>query len=335
MPLTDPRSIIVRGALQNVSIQYRNPMYVADQVFPIIDGLSSKTKVAKYIKGPWFRDEAEPRAPGTAARMGHFKLATSNLDPINYAFGAAVADEERREANVPGNLPIQPDIDALEYIANKLDINKEVRTAALLHETNWGGSSVGGADAAGLWGAATAAADDTMLADLRTGRDAVYALTGLICNTLFLSWPAWSAIQVSKALLALMNPTTLTREALVTLPALTSLIGVKEIIVGTALKITDEETVADTGFTPVNIWGTSGAETKGVAFLYYKPERPGLKTPSAGYQYRVKKENGQGRISTTWRENALHSDAYDTEENTDIAAVGTDCGYMWKDTALT
>ena len=92
----------------------------------------------------------------------------------------------------------------------------------------------------------------------------------------------------------------------------------------------------DAEFTGVNIWGTTGAEAKGVGFLYYKPARPGLKTPSAGYQYRLKKEqSGGGRLSTTWHEPARHSWMYDTEEDVDIAPVGLDLGYMWKDTATT
>lgn len=335
MALTDPNAAVVRQYLQDVSIAYKNSQYVADSLFPIIDGLNSKTKVGKLLKGPWFRDEAEPRAPGTAARVGEFKIGSTNLDPINYAFATSVPDEERRYLTIPGNFPGNPDMAAIEYIAEKLDIKKEVRASAVLHATNWNSVGAGGEDAGGLWGAATASGDDTFLPDIRKGRDTILAATGVLPNKLFLSWPAWSALQVSNKLLSLMNPTALTANSLVTIPSLAALIGVEEVIVGAAVKNTDEETVADTGFTSVNIWGTSGAETKGIGFLYFAPSRAGVRTPSAGYQYRVAGENGQGRYSTTWRDDARHADMYDTEENTDIAAVGTDLGYMWKDTALT
>lgn len=334
MAIANPTALIVRGALQNTSIAYRNAAYVADDVFPIIDGVSKQAKVAKYHKGAWFRDEAEVRAPGTPAVVGEFRVTTANLDPINYAFAAMVTDEERRMAREPGALPIQPDIDAIEFIADKLDIKREIRASALLHATDWSGAGAGGVDAEGHWGDATAASD-TFLADIRTGRDTILGNTGILPNSLLLSWPAWSALQVAPALLALMNPTTLNREALVTPAALKSLIGIENLIIGAAIENTDEETVAGTEFTGVNIWGTTGSETKGIGFLYYKPPRPGLKVPSAGYQYRLKKENGAGRLSTTWRENARHSDMYDSEEDVDIAAVGTDLGYMWKDTATT
>ena len=333
MALTDPNSVLVRDYLQNVSMLYRNAEYVADQIFPIVDGLNPTAKVGKYLKGPWFRDEAEPRAPGTPARVGEFKITSSNLDPVNYAFASTVPDEERRNANIPSSFPLQPDIDALQYIAEKLDIKKEVRASAVLHATAWGGQAAGGVDAEGHWGDATAG-NDTFLADIRTARDSIRSNTGILPNTLFLTWEAWSALQVAPALLALMNPQALSANSLVQVNTLSALIGMT-IIIGSAVKNTDEETVADTSFTPVNIWGTSGAETKGVGFIYYKPASVGLRIPSAGYQYRIAQINGQGRMSTTWRDDARHADMYDTQEDTDFSAVGLDLGYMFKDTATT
>jgi len=334
MPISDPNSLIVRGTLQNVSVQYRNAQYVADDLFPIIDGVHKQAKVAKYVKGAWFRDEAEVRAPGSPASVGEFRMGTHNLDPVNFAHATMVTDEEREAANEPGSLPIQPDIDAVEYIANALDLKREIRTAALLHATDWNGVGAGGEDAAGGWGHATAASD-TFLADMKTGRDTILAATGLLPNTLFLSYPAWSALQIAPALLDLMYPQKIDANSLITLPALAALAQVERVIVGAAVKNTADETVADDGWTSVNIWGTSGSETKGVGFLYYRPAAPGLKQASAGYQYRLKKKNGAGRISTTWRENARHADMYDSEEDVDISAVCLDCGYMWKDTATT
>lgn len=333
MPVSPVSSIIVRGALQDVSIAYRNSSYVADQVFPLIDKIGRKVKVAKYQKGAWFRDEAEPRAPGTAARVGDMKVTSVNLDPVNYAFATQVTDEEVQEANKPGNLPIQPDIDAQEYLAEKLDLNREVRASALLHATDWNSVGAGGEDAEGHWGDGTAA-NDTFLADINKARDKILKSTGILPNKLLLSWPAWSKLQTAPALLALMNPTTLSRNALVTTEALQALIGM-QLIIGAAVRTTHEENVNDDTFNPVWIWGTSGSEDKGIGFVYYAPDRPGLKTPSAGYQYRVMQESGSGRLITTWRDDSRHAQMYDCQEEVDIAAVGLDCGYLFKDTSTT
>ena len=325
-------NLLVRDYLQNVSIQYRNANYVADQLFPIIDGLNPTNKVGKYHKGPWFRDEAEPRAAGTPARVGEFKVTSENLDPINYAFATTVPEEERANANIPSSMPIDPDIDALQYIAEKLDLKKEIRGSAVLMATDWSGVGAGGADGGGTWGHSTAASD-TFLADIRTSRDTILSNTGIMPNTLFISWPTWSKLQVAPALLALMNPQQLNANSLVQLDTLSSLIGM-QVIVGSAVKNSDEETIADS-FTSAYIWGEADSETNGIGFIYYKPPSVGLRTVSAGYQYRIIQSNGQGRLSTTWRDDARHSDMYDTQENVDIAAVATDVGYLWYDCVST
>jgi len=325
------QKIVVRGILQNVSQAYRNPEFVGDRLFPIISGLSRKTQVPKYHKGPWFTDEAEVRAPGTAARISEFSVDLQNLDPVNYATATKVTDEEREDAAQAGNLPVSPDSDAMEFMANKLDLKREVRIAALLHATNWSAVGAGGEDAEGHWGDATAA-NDTFLADIKKARDTIRKNTGMIANTLFMDYVCYSQLCVAPALISLLYPQSVSANApLLNEQSLATLAKVKEVIVGSAVKSTDEETVAGTEFTAVDLWDTTG---KGIAFLYYKPAKPGLKVPSPGYQYRLARDGGF-RLITTWYENDIHSTMYDAEESVDISAVGLDLGYMFKDTATT
>lgn len=334
MSITNPLSLIVRGALQDVSIRYRNASYVGDEVFPLINGVHKQAKVMKEKKGAWFRDEAEVRAPGSSAVVIEAGVGTENLDPVNYAAAAKVTDETRKASNEPGSLPINPDIRALELIANSLDLKRERRVSAIVHATDWSGAGAGGVDAEGGWGHATAGSD-TFLADMKLGRDTILSNTGVLPNTLMLSYPGWSALEYAPALLALMYPTSLGPNSIVTLSGLAALAKVERIIIGMAIYNTAEETLVD-ALTSRYIWGTDGANhNKGFGFLYYRPPSPALDQASAGYQYRLAKENGQSRQSTVWREDAGHSDMYDSEEDVDITAVGTDLGYAWKDTALT
>jgi hypothetical protein len=333
MPIENNAAVLVRQYLQNATLAYVSKLHVADRVFPIIDGLSTKTKVPKYLKGAWGRDSAEVRAPGTRPVSSKIKLSSHNLDPINYAFSSDVPNELARDSAIPGNFPFDPALTAVEFNAAMLDIKKEKRVSALLQATAWAGVAAPGTDAEGHWGDDTAASD-TFLADIATGRDDIIKNTGYIPNKLFLDWPAWSDLQRAPALLALMNPTSLTREALVTAPALAALIGVEQIIIGAAVENTDEETVAGTEWTGSWIWGRAGANNaKGIGFLYYAPDSAQIMTPSAGYQYRVTGDSGAGRTSWTWYDDAAKTTWYATEENTDISATGVDCGYMWYDTA--
>lgn len=332
----DRQASVVRGDLQNVSIEYKNDeeFMIADDVFPLIDGLDQRTKVTKHSKGPMFRDEAQVRAPGTAAQLIQRAASTDNITPTNYAAAGMVTDEERAEAKRNNGMVLEPDIDAISLIANSLDIKKEVRAAAVVHATDWAGVGAGGEDAGGLWGAATTAANDTFLADIRKARDAVRALTGKILNSAAMTWECWSALQISLALRNIIYPTTITKNALVTKAALEALIGMKIVVAG-GIKSTAEETKAQDDFTPVSIWGAPASPAKGACFLYYRPTKPGLRQVSAGYQYRVKQVNGQGRMTTRWYDKPTHTTYYDTQENTEFANVCDDAAYLFIDTALT
>jgi hypothetical protein len=65
MPQPNVKEQIVAGPLQNVSIAFRNEEYIADRVFPILDGADPKAKITVYQKADWFRDEAGIRTAGT------------------------------------------------------------------------------------------------------------------------------------------------------------------------------------------------------------------------------------------------------------------------------
>lgn len=336
MGLRDPGAVIVRGTQQNVSVAYRNDSYIANDVFPIIDGLSRQSRITKHFKGPWFRDGAGIRPPGSAARKISYTVGSQNLNPVNYASATQVVDEEVQNSRVPQNLKTDPRIDALELIANALDLKRELRTAAVIKAADWSGVGAGGEDAVGGWGHATAASD-TFIADCKTVRAAFHAAGGHPPNCLLLDFYAHQALQFAPALLDKINPQGFGKEDFVSNAALAHLAMVNKIIVGTAIYDTSEpiQTGLDTNFTGVDIWDSAGGAKKGLGFFYYSPPVPSKKHPSAGYQYRLRQPNGQPRFSTGWRDSPTHSDWYDTQEELDIAAVCLDQGYLFKDTALT
>jgi len=334
MAIKNPEALIVRGNLQNVSEMYRNEQedYVADRVFPIIDGLSRKTKVPKYVKGPWYRDEAQPRGRGAAASLVEYNFGSQNLDPINYAAAAKIPWEDYEDQRDPNQGFYDVEADALELIASKLDLKKEIRTASVIHTTDWAGAGAGGVDADGLWGTGTAA-NDTFIADFRTARNTIRNKTGKVINKLLIDYPTWDALEFSPALIALFQTTKFGADTKISIQALMAYLNLNEIIVSTSLKNTDEETVGDTGFTAANVMGFPAEPAKGMGFFFYHPGQAGRKVASAGYQYRLIKDNGSFRKSQTWVNNAEHSNYFDTEEELDIAAVGTDLGYLYNRTA--
>lgn len=325
MPQPNVRDLIVAGPLANVSLAYRNKSYIADRVFPILDKVSPRAKIARYLKGAWFRDEAGIRGPGGRANRGGYPVDLLSLSTKEYAYAKEVTDEDRRFAKESGAPPLKPDQDAIEFTADKIDLSKEVRVASLIITGTWSG--VAGEDAAGLW---AAGAGNTFLADVRARVETIRANTGMKPNRLVIDHGTYNSLKEESTILDKIK---YTERGVLTKELLAAILELDEVLIGEAIKSSAKETKAGTDFTAVNIWEKNAG--KGSAFLYYSPASPGLKVPSAGYQARVAYEDGQARRTSTWREAAEHQDVYEVAEETDIIQTGADLGFLWYDTLLT
>lgn len=319
---------IVAGPLANVSVAYRNKDYIADRVFPILDAGDPRVKITKYNRGDWFRDEAGIRAPGTDARRGAPAASSVSIATDEYAFASEVTDEDRRFANAQGAPALKPDQDAIEFATDKIDLKKERRVASLITGTAWCGVAAGGEDAEGLW--APVGSTNTFLADIESKRKTIRSYIGRDPNILVIDGATYGALKEVEAILAKIQ---YTQRGIVTRELLAAMLDLDEVLVGTAIYSTAEETAAGDDFTPVDIWTVNSG--KGMAFLGYRPPSLGLKIQAAGLQYRIKYENGMPRRTTTWREASKHQDVYEVAEETDIALIDAYAGYVWRDTFAT
>ena len=325
MSQPDTRDLIVAGPLADVSIAYRNQAYIADRVFPILDKVSPRAKISRYLKGAWFRDEADIRGAGAEAKRSGYPIDSLSLNTNEYAFAKEVTDEDRRNSTVAGAPPLDPDQDAVEFATDKVDLKKEIRVAELIIAGTWSG--VAGEDAGGFWAASD---NNTFLLDIRTRVETIRSNTGLKPNRLIIDHGTYNSLKEEATILDKIK---YTERGVLTKDLLAALLELDEVLVGEAIKNTAKETKAGTEFTASNIWEKNA--TKGSAFLYYSPRKPGLKVASAGYQARVAYENGMARRTTSWREAARHQDVYEVAEETDIVQTGTDLGFLWYDTLLT
>ena len=326
MPQPNTRELIVAGPLSNVSVAYRNKSYIADRVFPIIDKIPPDAKIARYLKGAWFRDEADIRGPGARAKRGGYPVDYLTVATKEYAFGKEVTDEDRRFANVQGAPPLKPDQDAIEFATDKVDLKKERRVASMIIGGTWTG--VAGEDAAGLWAATDST--NTFFVDVNARIESIRGATGLKPNVLVVDHGTY---QVVKELSIVIDRIKYVQRGIVTADMIAAMLGLDELLIGEAIYSTAKESKAGTDFTASNIWEKNAG--KGSAFLFYRPPAPGLKVPSAGYQARVAYENGQARRTTMWREPAEHQDVYEVAEETDIVQTGSDLGFLWYDTIVT
>ncbi len=319
---------IVAGPLAGVSIGYRNLDYIADRVFPIIDGADPRAKITKYQRGAWFRDEAGIRAAGTRAKRGSFPVTSVSIATDEYAFAAEVTDEDRRFSKSQNAPALQPDQDAIELCADKVDLAKERRVAALITGTTWVDGNAGGEDAEGLW--APPGNTNTFIADINKAKKAIKAAIGIPPNCLAIDYATYLALCECEAVLDKIK---YTQRGVLTKELLAGVLDLDEVLVGSAVYSSAKETKAGADFTAVDIWTVNAG--KGLGFLYYRPRRVGLKTQSAGMQVRIAYEEGGPRRTSKWREAAEHQDVYEVAEETDIVLVDAYAGYLFADTSAT
>jgi hypothetical protein len=338
------QSILVRGALQNISVLYRNASYIADSIFPLINGLNYQTKVMKYGKQPWFaQTEDGYRAENSVAKRVDLKVSTQNMDPREIAFGGVVSDELFFASNQPGNLPIQPISDTILLISDKIDRFREQLVAQTVFGTSdkypgiaWADGTTGGsAPTAGNGGWALDTSANSVLTDIENAKVTIQQQTGVMPNTLMLSRPTFQALKIhataNGGVIDRLKYTQTAGPAQITEGLLASMFGLDNVIIGDAIQSTGNENAAGT-ITAANTSYIWDPNKTGTAFLYYRPAAAGLKQISPGYQYRVAYDGATWRRMISYREEWSHHSVYEVSEWVDIVPVSTDVGYLWSRT---
>ncbi len=324
---TDVKGTLVSGPLANVSVAYKNKNYIADQVFPIIERVTAKSKILKYLKGAWFRDEAGMRAPGTRANRGTFPYDYVDVKPVEYSFGKEVTDEDRKWAKQAGAPPLSPDQDAIEFASDKVDLSKERRVKDLIFAGNWCAAGAGGVDCQGLFAAGVT---NKFLTEISDKKELIRSRTGFKPNAIMMDNGTYESLKNEDTIIDRIK---YVQKGIITADLIAALLELQYFMVGDAIRSTAKEKKDASDFTASNVWEKNAG--KGMCFLFYRPAAPGLKVPSAGYQAREWFDNGQPRRVETWRENAEHQDVYEVAEETDIVSVDSNLGYLWFDTLKT
>ncbi len=324
MPAPAIQEQTVRGFVQDASIFFKNMNYIADRVAMIKDNVSKVAKITKYRPGDWFRDAAGVRSPGTRANRGTHVLDEVNINPLQFAFAKEVTDEDVASEGDFNTPPINLQADAVEFTADKIDLKKEKRVSQLIKDTTWADGNAAGEDAAGLW---APGGSNTMIADVRNGKATIRSKTGVIPNVLIIDYTTFESLIEEDTISDKIKHT---RLGVLTEQLLAQILGLDEVLVARSIENTANEVSGADSFTSANIWETNA--DKGAAFLFFRPQRMGLKVPAALGQFRVKMSNGAGRLTTTWREPAEHQWVYESAEDTDIVALHANLGYQWIDT---
>lgn len=264
-----PGDIHIDQLLTNLSIGYRNPSYIADAIFPVVNVKKQSDRIPKYDQSHWFRDEALVRAMGTRSRGAGFTVNTSSTYFCDrYSWRNEIADEQRDNQDAPFNV----DRDGLALVNEKMALNRERALATFAFTTGlWGTDVVGGTNF-NKWSDYGAS---TPLVDIAGWQETVEGKIALEPMDLVIGRQVWT---YAKWHPDFVDTIKYTQTGKVTLETILNLTDLTRIHVGRALYTTSAPGVAEGSATYARVWGAH-------ALLLYVPSGPSLMTPAAGYTF--------------------------------------------------
>jgi len=334
--LPTPKSAHIDTALTNISIMHRNQNYIADRVFPNVTVNKQSDYYYIFRKGAWFRNEAKVRGPGARAARGGYPISSSTYSCVEYAFGHPVPVELLNNADAV----IRPLETGARFATDKILLAKEKIVSDLVcTHTNWTTSN----DCNALWVADADGSTNTFIEDILTERETIRKLIGRYPNVLIMDAKTFNQCKQTYDVLERIKYTgTSGKPADVTPSTLAQLFELDEVLIGTSIYSSDEEVVAGTDFTAVDLWEETA--TKGSALLYYRPPAPSIDTPAAGYTFNWKGDAGKegtilsgGPIRTVRRywEDAEKQWVVEASEYFDAQITCADAGCLFYDTLVT
>jgi len=308
------RDVHVDQILTNISIAYRNRLYIADRIFPEVRVDKQSDKYYIFPLEEWFRDEAQKRAPGGRSVGGGFPLSTESYFAEEVAYHTLLEDEVSQNADAV----LRMETAKTNFVTEKILLNREIKVADVVFEdANWENSiTLSGED---QW-------DDYDNSDpigvLEDGIDKVEEETGQLVNTIVMGREVWRKLKHHPQLLDRLPTTGLKTATLETLRQLLQDQGEDQIqlriYVGAARKNDNARGATTQDLSP--IWGKH-------LWLGHVAGNPGREIPSAGYTF-VWPENGQVRGVRRWRDEDHHSDKIEAFTRFDQKVTGKALGYL-------
>jgi len=296
----------INKPLTNISLKYKFEHGIFDQVFPIVPVKKESDIYFIYDLSNLRLDETL-RANHAKSNEVEYDYSQASYSLEEHALNQLITDRDRGNADAPLNL----DIDAAEFLEEKIQIRQEVETANLAFTvTSWSNTlSLG---AAGHW----STTGTVPLADVLT-------MTGLILkdghvhpNKSVIGWDTLKALKTNTSTTDMIK---YVERSIITPEILASLWDIDKVIVGKASYITTLEGVST--ISSSFIWDDK-------CLLYYVPKSPQLRSPAAGYTLQI----GQKRKTKKWRDEPYGGDRIEVSTMFTPLIVATSAGALIADT---
>ena len=335
MPFTQPSrsDVHINKPLTNISIAFLQSAsaFVAARVFPNIPVAKQSDAYFTYERGEFNRDEMEERAPGTESAGGNYQIGNDTYYARPRAYHRDVPDQVRDNADNPISL----DREATEYVTTKGLINREVNWAATYFPAAHAPGDIWTFDIDGATSRSAALdptsagnndvifwnrASSTPIEDVRFMKRQVLESTGFMPNILTVGRDVFDVLVDHPDIVGRLDRgQTPVGPAQANRAQLAALFEVDEVLVMDAIKNTSKE-----GQTAAHSF--IGGKN---ALLSYRPNTPGIMTPSAGYTFSWTGRIGAGadgmRIKR-FRLERIESDRVEIDMSYDQKLVSGDLG---------
>lgn len=298
--------------LQNITIAYRNQIYIADGIAPVIPVQKQSDYYYIFDRASELRDTAGYRSPGTSSNRDGFTLSEAKYSTKEIAQSTQLEDEV--DANADRVLNIR--LNKTRFVTNKILLKHEILTEAKLMTTgNWANS----ATPTVLWSDYDAS---DPISDIETAISTIEDATGYAPNTMVMAKNVWKILKHHPQLLARLSNDSL---RVLKINELSLIFDELEYIyIGKASKNTSEQGITASYS---NIWSKD-------VWIGYVNKNPGLESPSAIYTFgwdytgsRGGEPIGIGGVRR-WRDENIHSDIIEAYKSYDQKITGSDLGYV-------
>jgi len=259
--------------LTNVSVRYKNEIYIADQISPPVGVNKQSDLIPVYTKSFWARSVAQRTAPLQPAPIGGYEVGTDNYFCYERSVGDIVPDAQIANEDTPFNGLN----DSTEWVTDQLQLEHELSFITDYWKTGvWGTDKVGTTDFT-KW---STLATSEPIANIREWKRIIRrAILGRSPNTLVLGDLTWDVLADHPKLLErIQYGASNDRPAKVTPNLLAQLLELDKVIVGSVVYTSDPEGTAEASVTYTAAYDDD-------AFLAYVAPRPGLRMPSALYTF--------------------------------------------------
>ena len=291
MPFVQPSrsDVHVNRPLTNISLAFfqNQDNFVADTVFPNVPVSKQSDSYFTYDRGEFNRDDMKERAPGTESAGGTYKISNDTYLATTRAYHKDVPDQVRANADSPINL----DREATEFVTTKALINREINwVTAYFTAGNPGDTWTFDVDGA-LVASTPALFDPTdpannqvlfwddaasvPIENIRQLKRFVLESTGFMPNTLTLGRAVFDVLIDHPDIVGRLDRGQTQGPAQANRESLAALFEVQNVLVMDAIQNTGAEGAAD-------VHSFIGGKH---ALLSYRPQTPGILTPSAGYTF--------------------------------------------------